>query len=267
MPAADAANYRFNPFDLTKVWPYADYPLMEVGKMVLDRNPENYFAEVEQAAFNPAQLRAGHRPVTRQDAARAPICLWRCPPLPPRRQSHTNCRSTDRTPLKPTTMGATASCASTATAGRAKNYEPNSFGGPAQRASRCTHPLEVHGLAGAHVPELHNEDDDFVQAGNLYRVMRPDERERLIANIAGTLSRVSRPIIIERGIAHFRAAMPTSASALPRPWRRSGRSQCRQFAVRRMDVPPADTGSTSRVQARPRPVGATRTSDRCSFRA
>src|SRR5208283_5250140 len=51
MPAAEAAGYRINPFDLTKVWPYGDYPLIEVGKLVLDKNPDNYFADVEQSAF------------------------------------------------------------------------------------------------------------------------------------------------------------------------------------------------------------------------
>ena len=59
MPFADAADYRFNPFDLTKVWPHGDYPPIQVGRMVLDRNPENFFAEVEQAGFSPANLVPG----------------------------------------------------------------------------------------------------------------------------------------------------------------------------------------------------------------
>ena len=59
MPFAEAADYRFNPFDLTKVWPKGDYPLIEVGRMVLDRNPANFFAEVEQASFNPSNLVPG----------------------------------------------------------------------------------------------------------------------------------------------------------------------------------------------------------------
>ena len=59
MPIVDAATYRFNPFDLTKVWPHADYPPIQVGRMVLDRNPANYFAEVEQAGFSPANLVPG----------------------------------------------------------------------------------------------------------------------------------------------------------------------------------------------------------------
>ncbi|HYG67075.1 MAG TPA: catalase, partial [Anaeromyxobacteraceae bacterium] len=59
MPAKDAAAYRFNPFDLTKVWPYRDYPLVPIGKLVLDRVPDSYFAEVEQAAFDPSNFVPG----------------------------------------------------------------------------------------------------------------------------------------------------------------------------------------------------------------
>jgi catalase len=59
MPFDDAAGYRFNPFDMTKVWPHADYPLVEVGKMTLDRNPTDNHTEIEQAAFQPSNLVPG----------------------------------------------------------------------------------------------------------------------------------------------------------------------------------------------------------------
>jgi len=59
MPFEEAADYRFNPFDLTKVWPHSDYEAVQVGRMVLDRNPANFFAEVEQAGFSPANLVPG----------------------------------------------------------------------------------------------------------------------------------------------------------------------------------------------------------------
>ncbi len=62
MPVEEAEDYRFNPFDLTKVWPHADYPPIEIGRLVLNRNPENYFAEVEQAAFEPANMIPGIEP-------------------------------------------------------------------------------------------------------------------------------------------------------------------------------------------------------------
>ncbi|MBC6477944.1 MAG: catalase [Hormoscilla sp. GM7CHS1pb] len=56
VPLEDAATYRFDPFGLTKVWPHKDYPMVAIGNLVLDRNPENYFAEVEQAAFSPSNV-------------------------------------------------------------------------------------------------------------------------------------------------------------------------------------------------------------------
>jgi catalase len=95
-----------------------------------------------------------------------------------------------------------------ANSGRAKNYEPNSFGGPAQTNTPLYAPLEVHGMAGTHAEVRHVEDSDFVQAGALYRLMPEDAKERLVANIAASLSRVSKPEIIERSLAHFHKADP-----------------------------------------------------------
>ncbi|MFK4599119.1 catalase [Streptomyces pristinaespiralis] len=88
MPAAEAADYRFNPFDLTKVWPHADYPLQRVGRLVLDRNPDNVFAEVERGRVLAEQLRPRHRPVPGQDAPGPAVRLRGRPPLPPRGQPH-----------------------------------------------------------------------------------------------------------------------------------------------------------------------------------
>lgn len=62
MPLKDAERYRWNIFDVTKVWPHGDYPLIPVGKLVLDKNPENYFQDVEQAAFSPAHMVPGIEP-------------------------------------------------------------------------------------------------------------------------------------------------------------------------------------------------------------
>lgn len=62
MPEKEAENYRFDVFDVTKVWPHSDYPLIQVGKLVLDRNPQNYFNEIEQAAFSPSHLVPGIEP-------------------------------------------------------------------------------------------------------------------------------------------------------------------------------------------------------------
>jgi catalase len=95
-----------------------------------------------------------------------------------------------------------------ANGGRAKNYEPNSYQGPAETGERYDHAQAVSGATGPAPQAKHREDDDFSQAGALYRVMREAERKRLVDNIAGSLSQVSRADVIERSIAHFRKADP-----------------------------------------------------------
>ena len=84
MPYEDAKTYRFNPFDLTKTWSHEDYPLIKVGTMTLNKNPDNFFAQIEQAAFEPSAIVPGHRLQPRQDAAGAGVRLRRHPPLPHR---------------------------------------------------------------------------------------------------------------------------------------------------------------------------------------
>jgi len=83
MPFEEAADYRFNPFDLTKIWPHEDYPLHEIGRMVLDRNPSNYFAE---SSRQPSSRRTSsrHRSEPGQDAARPVLLVPGHPPLPHR---------------------------------------------------------------------------------------------------------------------------------------------------------------------------------------
>ena len=205
MPAAQAARYRFNPFDLTKVWPYQDYPLIPIGKLVLDRNPENYFAEVEQAAFNPANFVPGIGPSPDKmlqgrlfaygDAHRYRLGI-----------NHTLLPVNAPHAAKAQNYGRDGLMRFNDNSKRAKNYEPNSFGGPQQSNEPVYGPIEVQGLTGSTAGELHPEDNDYVQAGNLYRVMNEDAKKRLIENIAGSLSRVSRNEIIERSIGHFRKA-------------------------------------------------------------
>jgi catalase len=90
--------------------------------------------------------------------------------------------------------------------GREKNYEPNSFGGPQQTGEPLWAPIQIAGLTGNYAPEHHRDDNDFVQAGALYWLMSEAEQQRLVGNIAASLSKVSRANIIERSIAHFRSA-------------------------------------------------------------
>ncbi|MEU0187879.1 catalase-related domain-containing protein, partial [Streptomyces sp. NPDC006207] len=90
--------------------------------------------------------------------------------------------------------------------GGARNYEPNSFGGPAQTGRPLWSATAVAGYAGNHEAPSHAEDDDFVQAGNLYRLMSEEEKERLVANLSGFIAKVSRDDIAERAIGNFRRA-------------------------------------------------------------
>ena len=209
MPEQDAAGYRFDPFDLTKVWPYRDYPLVTVGKLVLDRVPYNYFAEVEQAAFDPANFVPGIGPSPDKmlqarlfaygDAHRYRLGI-----------NHTrlDVNEPKGVPGGPRNYGRDGFMRAGDNGGRAKNYEPNSYDGPAETGEGYQHGLGVAGMTGPAAPVRHAEDDDYVQAGALYRVMTADGRARLVANLAGSLAKVSRPDVIEHSIAHFRRADP-----------------------------------------------------------
>ncbi|CAM5719433.1 Catalase OS=Streptomyces fumanus OX=67302 GN=katA PE=3 SV=1 [Streptomyces fumanus] len=204
MPVAEAATYRFNPFDLTKVWPHADYPIVWFGKLELNRNPENIFAEVEQSIFSPAHFVPGIGPSPDKmlqgrlfaygDAHRYRVGI-NADHLPVNRPHATEARTHARDGYLYD--------------GRhkgAKNYEPNSFGGPFQTDRPLWQPVAVTGVTGETEAPVHAEDNDFVQAGNLYRLMTEDEKERLINNLAGSISKVSREDIIERAINNFRQA-------------------------------------------------------------
>lgn len=98
--------------------------------------------------------------------------------------------------------------ASNAQGRAAKNYEPNSYDGPAETGRPLSAPLAVAGHTGTHAAPPHTKDDDFFQAGELYRLMSAEEKSRLIANIAGGLSQVSRDDVIDKNLAHFHAADP-----------------------------------------------------------
>ena len=174
---------------------------------MLNRNPENYFAEVEQAAFNPAHFVPGIGPSPDKmlqgrlfsygDTHRYRLGANHMHlPINEPHAAHVNNYSRD------------GSMRADGNHGREKNYEPNSFGGPKQTGEPVWAPIEVEGLTGNHAPVHHRDDNDFVQAGDLYRLMNEEEQRRLVANIAASLGQVSREDIIERSIGHFRKADP-----------------------------------------------------------
>jgi len=204
MPEADAAAYRINPFDLTKVWPHGDYPLIEVGRMILDRNADNYFAEVEQAAFDPGHFVPGIGPSPDKmlqgrlfaygDAHRYRLGI-----------NHTQLPVNAAHAAVVDNYGRDGAMRFNDNAKRAKNYEPNSFDGPVQSGEPLYDGLETTGLSGTYDWD-DRQVDDFSQAGAMYRMIPEDSKQRLVDAIADGLSQVSKDDIIERSIGHFRAA-------------------------------------------------------------
>jgi catalase len=205
MTSAEATRARIDPFDVTKVWPYADHPLIEVGRLVLDRNPSNYFAEVEQAAFNPANFVPGIGPSPDRllqgrlfsygDAQRYRLGINHTL-LPVNRPLATTAR----------TYGRDGAMRCDDNGGADPNYEPNSRGGPAESGRPASAGVAVAGVAASQPPPTRPGDDDFAQAGSLFRLMGEEEKARLVAALSGSLALVTRPGIVERCIAHFRAA-------------------------------------------------------------
>ena len=194
MPFEDAKTYRFNPFDLTKVWPHDDYPLHEVGKMTLNRNVVDYHAQIEQAAFEPNNIVPGTglspdkmllaRGFSYSDAHRARLGVnYKQIPV---NEPHTEVRAYSKD-------GAM----------RIRNatdpvYTPNSMGGPEVDPKRAA---EVHWAADGEMVRtayaLRQEDDDLGQAGTMVREVLDDEaRDRLAHNIIGHVSKgVKEPVL------------------------------------------------------------------------
>ena len=202
MPFEDAKTYRLNPFDLTKVWPHSDYPLMEVGKLTLNRNPTDFHTEVEQAAFEPNNLVSGiglspdkmllargfsyadaHRHRLGVNYKQIPVNKPKCP---------VNSYSKDGV-------------------GRTENvsdpvYAPNSYGGPEADPQRGQDGTQWYadGDMVRQAYTLRKDDDDFGQAGALVReVLNDEERDRLVDNIVGHLSAGVSERVLQRAIEYW----------------------------------------------------------------
>ncbi|MCZ1007712.1 catalase [Streptomyces lydicus] len=204
MPFADAPDYRFNPFDLTKVWPHGDYPLIEVGRMTLNKNPEDYFIHIEQAAFEPSNMVPGVGPspdkmLLGRLFSYADTHRYRIGPnyaqLPPNRP-HVPAHSY----AKDGPMRFEPSRA-------ARPYAPNSYGGPAADTLRYGEPAgwETGGQMVREAYTLRRDDDDFGQPGTMVRQVLDDAaRDRLVGNVSGhLLNGVSRPVL-DRALQYWR---------------------------------------------------------------
>ncbi|MER2063876.1 MAG: catalase [Alkalibacterium sp.] len=206
MPEEDAMQYAYDPFDITKVWSHKDYPLIEVGKMVLDRNPENYFAEVEQAAFSPGNFVPGveaspdkmlqGRLFAYSDAHRYRIGANH-------NQLPINSPKAD---VKNHQRGGAMAYSN---GGSSVNYEPNSYDGLKESREDNIKPFKVSGEADS-VP--YDNDDHFSQPRKLIEeVLTEDERKRLYKNFADHMSGVRDERIIERQLNLFHQVTPELA--------------------------------------------------------
>ena len=203
MPYEDAKNYRFNPFDLTKVWPHSDYPLIKVGTMTLNRNPENFFAEIEQAAFAPSNLVPGigvspdkmllGRTFAYADAQRARIGTnyFQLPVNKPK---------------VPTNSYTFDGHMTYEHSGTAPVYAPNSYGrGWSDETGPVEDGWEADGELVRSAYELHPEDDDFTQPGMLVREVFDDaQRERLVQTVAGHLADGVVEPVLSRAFQYWR---------------------------------------------------------------
>jgi catalase len=211
MPESDAQVVPYNPFDLTKVWPHADYPLIDVGVMELDRNPENFFAEVEQSAFNPANVVPGigfspdrmlqGRLFSYGDAQRyrlgvnhhlIPVNAPRCP-------VHSYHR--DGAMRVDGNFGGTL------------GYEPNSEGEWKEQPEYAEPRLA---LSGAADHWDHRVDTDYwSQPGALFRLMTPEQQQVLFENTARSVGGAPREIQL-RHIANCTKADPAYGAGVAR---------------------------------------------------
>jgi catalase len=213
MPEADADKTAYNPFDLTKVWPHGDYPLIEAGVMELNRNADNYFAEIEQAAFSPSNVvpGIGHSPdkmlqarvFSYADAHRyrlgthyeaLPVNAPRCP-------VHHYHKDGSMRFFRNDSGNADA------------YYEPNSMGGPAQKPSAAEPPLRISGDAARYDHRAGN--DDFSQPRALFNLFDDGQKARLFANIAAAMGGVPQEII-DRQLALFAQIHPDYADGVRR---------------------------------------------------
>mmetsp|Transcript_6660 Transcript_6660/g.6517 ORF Transcript_6660/g.6517 Transcript_6660/m.6517 type:complete len:491 (-) Transcript_6660:41-1513(-) len=213
MPAEAGEKYKWDIYDVTKVWPHSDWPLIPVGRLVLNRNPTNYFAEVEQSAFSPAHLIPGieasndkmlqgrlfsyndtHRHRVGANFMQIPI---NCPYM---------ARVANYQRDGPSSVGGNF--------GSEPNYEPNTVEGtPKQDPETRKKPYEVKGTAARH-PYAH-PNSDFEQPGALFRrVFSDEDKKDTLSNLAGHMKKITRKEIAERQCGNFYKCDPEYGAKL-----------------------------------------------------
>jgi catalase len=194
--------------DDTKVWPYADYPLQKIGKLTLDRNPSNYFAEVEQAAFSPSSMVPGidvsndrvlqGRLFSYPDTQRYRVGpnFQQLPINQPYRANVSNCQRDG--------LGTYSENFGAHTNYKPQSEEPN---GPQEQSQVAKFAQSnLSGKTGRY--PYRKLEEDFIQPRNLYHLLEGKEQDDLIKNIVGHIKNVKNPEIIKRQIALFAKADP-----------------------------------------------------------
>ena len=210
MPEVEAASYRFHPFDLTKVWSKKDYPLIEVGYYELNRNADNYFQDVEQAAFTPANVVPGisfspdrmlqGRLFSYGDAQRYRLGVnhHQIPVNAPRCPVHSFHRD--------------GAMRVDGNHGGRLHYEPNTYGEWQEQPDFSEPPLALGGAADRYDFRV-DDADYFTQPGDLFRLMEADEQERLFGNTARAMGDAAHHIKL-RHIKHCYLADPAYGAGI-----------------------------------------------------
>lgn len=200
-PENEPFPYPFNPLDVTKVWHFEKFPLMEVGKMMLNRNPDNYFAEIEQSAFSPSHMVPGiEASFDRMFQGR----LFSYPDTHRHRLGTNYKQIPVNKPLQCPVANQQRDGAMVVDGnqGSQPNYEPNSHSGPKpMKAYGSYTPVHVNGAATQHIEKL--SDLDFNQAARLWKLQGAAAQDRMIKNMAGAMSG-AKPFIRSRQIENIR---------------------------------------------------------------
>jgi len=200
MTQEQAEQFRWNPFDLTKVWPHADFPLIEVGRFELNRNPENYHAEVEQAAFNPSALVPGVGP-SPDKMLQARLMSYADTHL---HRIGVNYRElpVNRPRCPVMNYSRDGAMATAMNYGSKPNYWPNSREGAPMPDEKYEDPAWELGETIVDRYDSTVDHDDYTQAGNLFRMFDDAHRDRLARRIAGVLGQ-AREEVQMRQLCHF----------------------------------------------------------------
>lgn len=202
MKPEDADKYKFDAFDITKVWSQKDYPLIEVGKFVLNRNPQDYFAEMEQAAFSPSNFVPG---IAASPDKMLQVRLFSYPDTH-RHRLGANFHQIPVNAAKQDVNNYQRDGQMNVAKNSGPNYYPNSFNGPAPDSKFTPPAIDVQGMAARH--EYIVGDIDFVQAGDLYsRVLSDYDKTNLINNLVGHMKGAQERIQYRQTALFYKAAV------------------------------------------------------------